>query len=304
MTSRTIRNQLKVQLLETQRMLMLAGNHPLMSVAFANREREIKQRLDALPVGGKEAKVILLFSGEPVQGSQGIDSSFAGRVLEPFQNMVMADYAERHHGVVGSRGKRTGEGKSRLLLTGLPRGSFGFELSRADNDELFEEEHLADTLLHVTRLVESAALSDEDFAVELDRTAPRVIQNLKDFLTVISKGKAGMKLETGDASCVMSPNQAAEAHNRVANTLTTSEEIEEHGIFKGVLLESWRYDFINDDGFSMGGKIDDNLTEEEIIQMNQQFFNKQCVAKLLKTTVLFKNGRVRTSYSLLSLSNR
>ena len=52
--------------------------------------------------------------------------------------MVMADYADRWHGVVGSRGKRTGEANSRLLLTALPRGSFGLELTRAENDELFK----------------------------------------------------------------------------------------------------------------------------------------------------------------------
>ena len=182
MTTRAQREFLKVQLLDTQRLRELAGQHPLMSVALAERERELSGRIAALPLGNKEARTILFFSGEPVQGSMGIDASFAGRVLEPFQSMVMADYADRWHGVVGSRGRRHGEAQSRLLLTGLPRGSFGLELARADSDELFEEGQLADTLAHVTKLVESAGRSDEDFAAQLDETAPRVIQNLREFL--------------------------------------------------------------------------------------------------------------------------
>ena len=93
-----------------------------MSVALAERERELQEKIHALPLGNKEARTVLFFSGEPVQGSLGIDASFAGRVLEPFQNMVMADYADRWHGVVGSRGRRAGEAQSRLMLTGLPRG--------------------------------------------------------------------------------------------------------------------------------------------------------------------------------------
>ena len=104
----------------------------------------------------------------------------------------MTDYADRLHGVIGSRGPRIGEAESRLLLTGLPRGSFGLELTRADSDELFDEGQLADTLAHVTRLVETAARSDEDFAAELDTTAPRVVQKLREFLEVIAKASAGL----------------------------------------------------------------------------------------------------------------
>ena len=301
MTTRAQREFLKVQLLDMQRLRDGAGQHPLMSVALTERERELREKIAALPLGNKEARTVLFFSGEPVQGSIGIDASFAGRVLEPFQNMVMADYADRWHGVVGSRGRRAGEAQSRLLLTGLPRGSFGLELSRADNDELFEEGQLADTLAHVTRLVEAAARSDEDFAAELDETAPRVIQKLREFLEVIAKGKAGLRLESGDFRCAMNPIQASEAFNRVAATITRPEDIKIPGVFKGVLLDSWKYDFVTDESHSVGGKIDENLTEEQVIALNRQFFNEHCQAALLKTTVLFKNGNVRTTYMLKGL---
>ena len=301
MTTRAQREFLKVQLLETQRLMEMVGDHPLMSVSFAEREQELREKIAALPLGNKEARTILFFSGEPVQGSMGIDASFAGRVLEPFQSMVMADYADRWHGVVGSRGRRPGEAQSRLLLTGLPRGSFGLELARADNDELFEEGQLADTLAHVTRLVEAAGRSDEDFAAELDQTAPRVIQNLREFLEVIAKGKAGLRLESGDYRCSMNPIEANEAFNRVAATITRPEDVEISGVFKGVLLESWKFDFVTEENHSVGGKIDENLTEEQVVALNRQFFNERCVASLLKTTVLFKNGRVRTTHTLKGL---
>jgi hypothetical protein len=301
MTTRAEREFLKVQLLDTQRLRELAAQHPLMSVALAERERELQKKIAALPLGNKEARTILFFSGEPVQGSMGIDASFAGRVLEPFQRMVMADYADRWHGVVGSRGRRHGEAQSRLLLTGLPRGSFGLELARADSDELFEEGQLADTLAHVTKLVESARRSDEDFAAELNETAPRVIQNLRAFLEVVAKGKAGLRLESGDFRCSMNPVEANEAFTRVAGTITNDEPIKLPGVFKGVLLEAWRFDFVTEDNHSLGGKIDDNLTEEQVVALNREFFNGRCLASLLKTTVLFKNGRVRTTHLLKGL---
>jgi hypothetical protein len=304
MTTRAQRDFLKVQLLETQRLREMAHDHPLMSVGLAEREEELKEKLDALPLGTKEARTVLFFSGEPVRGSVGIDAGFAGRVLEPFQNMVMADHADRWHGTVGSRGRRPGEAESRLLLTGLPRGSVGLELTRAENDELFEEGQLADTLAHVTRLVTAAARSDEDFAAELDQTAPRVIQNLREFLEVVAKGKAGLRLESGDLRCVMNPVEAHAAFERVAGTITKDEPIELAGIFKGVLLEEWRFNFVTEDGHSVGGKIDENLTEEQVIALGREFFNGPCVASLVRTTVLFKNGRVRTTYLLKGLAPR
>lgn len=284
-------------------MLGLAGDHPVMSVAFAEREKVLEDQIEAIPLGAKEAKTVLYFSGGPVQGSEGIDAGFAGRVLEPFQSMVMADYANRYHGVVGTRGRRAGEADSRLLLTALPRGSFGLELSKADNDEIFEEDQLADTLSHVTRLVESASESDEDFASELNETAPRVIQNLRNFLEVISKSQAGLRLESGDSRCTMDPIRASEAYERVAATISKSEDIQVPGVFKGILLESWKFDFVDESAHKISGKIDDNLTEDQAAELNREFFNQRCRAFLEKTTVIFRNGRERTTYVLKDLKS-
>ncbi len=301
MSARQQREFLKTQLLETEHLVELAGDHPLMSVALNQRQKELQQQLEALPPGQKEARTVLFFHGNPVHGSMGIDSSFASRVLEPFQNMVKADYADRWHGSVGSRGRRTGEAQSRLLLTGLPRGSFGLELTKAPNDELFEEDQLADTLAHLTKLVESSARSDEDFASELDETAPRVIQNLREFLEVVAKGKAGLRLESGDYQCAMTPNEASDAFERVNGTVTKEEEVAMQGVFRGALLDSWRFDFFPEQGSKISGKVDDSLSPEEVEAMMVSYFNKSCQATMVKTTVLFKNGRVRTTWTLKNL---
>lgn len=301
MTTRSQREFLKVQLLETQQLREMAADHPLMSIAFAEREEELKRKLEELPPGQKEARTVLFFSGEPVQGSLGIDASFAGRVLAPFQSMVMTDYADRWHGAVGSRGRRLGEADSRLLLTSLPRGSFGLELARAESDDLFADNQMADTLVHVARLVESSSRSDEDFAVELDQTAPRVIQNLREFLEVVAKGKAGLRLESGDFRFAMSPAEANAAYSRVAGTITKEDPAEVFGLFEGVLLGDWRFNLVTREGEKISGKIDRDLTEQVVIELNRRFFHEQCAASLLKTTVLFKNGNIRTTYVLKGL---
>jgi hypothetical protein len=298
MTFRRERDRINVQLLENEKLEALAAGHPLMATAWKKKKDELQARLATLPLGKHEPRAVILFSGEPVVGSIGIDANFAGRVLIPFQSMVMADYANRWHGKVGKRGPRTGENESRLLLTALPHGSFGLELTKAESTELFEEEQLADSLAHLTRLVGSATKSDADFASELDGTAPRVLQNLRDFLEVISKGSAGFQLESGDARLTVTPSEAQEAYQRVADTLTNDETLFMEGRFGGALLNSWRFDFIDSAGYKISGVLDDNITQEQVEGMDRNFINKPCLAKITKTTVTFKNGATRTTYTL------
>jgi hypothetical protein len=67
------------------------------------------------------------------------------------------------------------------------------------------------------------------------------------------------------------------------------------------LLDSWRFNFATEDNHSLAGKISENLTEEQVVALNKQFFNERCKASLTKTTVLFKNGRERTTHTLEAL---
>ncbi|MFT4638308.1 MAG: hypothetical protein ACI8T1_001627 [Verrucomicrobiales bacterium] len=139
--------------------------------------------------------------------------------------------------------------------------------------------------------MEAAGRSEKDFAVELDETAPRVDQSLKNFLEVISQGHAGLRLESGDFRCTLSPAEATDAYQRVSDTITKDEEITERGVFKGALLESWRFDFMKATGHKITGKLDENLTQDEAVIMSRTYLERECLAALTKTTVHFKNGQ-------------
>ena len=58
MTTRAQREFLKVQLIDTQRLRELAGQHPLMSIALMERERELTEKIAALPLDNKNAEGI------------------------------------------------------------------------------------------------------------------------------------------------------------------------------------------------------------------------------------------------------
>ncbi len=301
MISRRNREYITIQLLETKRMLEMVGDHPVMSVSLKQKAKDLMEQLEEIPVDKKDTKVVLLFSGNPVKGSWGIDASFIGKVTVPFQNMVTAEFGHKLYGKVGKRGLLKNENQSRLFLTALPRGSFGIELSKIDSNDSFEDDQLADSLVHVTKLTESSYKSDEDFAAELEGTTPRTIQSLKDFLKVISDEHAGVTIESGGIRCELTPATVKNAFERVSMTITTEKEITARGILKGILLDSWKFDFMFSDGKTITGNIDEGLTEAQVSKFITKYFNKQCNAFLKEGKVLFKNGREKISHVLVSI---
>lgn len=301
MISRRNREYITVQLLQTQQMLEMLGDDPIMSISLKQKEQRLIEQLEKIPVDQKDRKVVLLFNGNPVKGSLGIDAAFVGKVTVPFQNMVTAEFAHRaDEKKVGARGQLNKQNESRLFLTALPRGSFGIELSKLESNDLFEDNQMADSLSHITKLIESSAKSDEDFAVELEGTTPRTIQSLKDFFKVIADEQAGVSIETGGIRCELNPVAVKMGHERVSGTITSETPKTIEGVLKGILLESWKFDFIDDEGKAITGKIDENLTEEQASAFIN-FFNKPCKAILKEGKVLFKNGSERISYSLTNI---
>lgn len=99
----------------------------------------------------------------------------------------------------------------------------------------------------------------------------------------------------------INPEVAVEAFERVSGTFAGEDEFEATGVFRGVLLGSWRYDFSDNDGHKLSGRLDDDLSPETVVEWNHEFFDKESSAHLLKTTVKFKTGRGRTTYRLRDL---
>ena len=120
---------------------------------------------------------------------------------------------------------------------------------------------------------------------------------------MFSEQLAAISLETGDSLSDMSPAQATAAYSRVAETTTSDETLTISGVLKGVLLESWKFNFAPDGDDVIEGRIDESLTQDQVIAFNLDFFNQQCRATLVKTSVVFRNGRVRTTYRLMGLES-
>lgn len=298
MTPRRKREQLRLQILEAQRMLDLVRDHPVMSISFEERIAELQHQLDNEPADKKEPTVTILFSGGPVVGSAGIDALFLGKALLPFQKMVHSDLVQRGYGKVGARGQIKNAEEARLYLTALPRGSFGVELSKLDDANLFDADQVADSLVHISKLIQASGASDEEFAANLDEISQRTLNGLRQFLKIVADDHAGFVIESGNVKSVLSDKEVQNAYKRVSETKTDSSIITIKGVLKGILLESWKFDFLSEEGDSITGSISQELSEADVTEFMRQFFNHPCEATFQKVSVYLKNGRIKESFIL------
>jgi hypothetical protein len=295
----------RTQLLEMDRLADSAKDDPLLSFAIESRRKSLEEEMAQASPEPAKPRTVLFFAGPPVMGSRGIDAKFATDVLGPFLEMVKTQYSAQKHGRVGARGPRRGENEARLLLTGLPRGSFGLELSQPQAEDFIAAEQLSDTLVRLTEVIAAAADTDERFSVSLDHVSPRVLPRLKDFLAVVASNNAYLGVESGELKVELPVNRLEAALERVGSAKTTDRVVTLDGTFRGATLDSWRFDFRADGEPHevISGRIADEVDDDAVTAMIQ-LTTKSCQAKLREITVTTSDGASRKRYELLALEER
>jgi hypothetical protein len=300
----------QVQTAELQRLLDTSADDPILGPQLRDRLDEVKKRLQAtrqepgtlLP---KETRILpraaIFLRGGGVHDSEAIRPSLAGEALIQYEKMFteQAIHDERLAARTTGRQRRPrGAPIPGLWFTGTPRGSFGLEFSpQIGEDESLLEVHaqslenIADAL---TRVAASGSLSLDEIVSNIPS---RVLQHLKQFLTVLAQNGAELRLAFPDRpSRFLSESEVKIAAERLDREVT-QETLAIKGKFRGLTLESGSFDLITDDGL-IKGTVADDLTEEDLERIHN-LTNQQCVADLERTTVRKVGGTETTSYVLL-----
>jgi len=292
------KEQLQAQIIDTERLLSLAKDHPLMSYSMKKKLDNLKKRLEEFPVDIKEPKVRLLFSGGAVKGSQGIKTKFISQTLRPFQELIKTQTALLRYGKVGKRGVSKSSKFSELYLTALPTGSFGVELSQIDANDFFAEEDVSTAINQVMDLIDAATKSDEAFENILEKTPARNLTNLRSFLKQIDEEHSILKLESGTHKINIPEDKIHKGFERVNGAVKEDEEIFIDGTLRGILLESARFEFIDKDGFKYTGFVNPKVDEKEILL----YMNQTCKVHIRKSKTRFNSGTQKVTYELLEIS--
>jgi hypothetical protein len=291
---------LRTQLIEMDRLAESSADDPLMSHAILRRRESLEKEMAEAQADSPKPRAVLFFAGPPVYGGLGIDAQFAAAALSPFLEMVKTQYSAQKHGGVGARGPRKGESEARLLLTGLPRGSFGLELSQLHPEDFVAAEQLSQALVRLTDVIASAGDNDERFALSLDYVSPRVLPRLQEFLGVIASAHAYLGLESGELKIELPASRVQAALERVGSAKTEEIIDDVPGIFRGATLDSWRFDFRLTDGTFISGRIADEV-DEGTVQLMIARTMLESVAKLRVIAITTSDGTVRRRFELISL---
>lgn len=294
---------LKVQIIETERLFQMVKNHPLMSITYEQRLKQLKEELDNLPEEVLEPKIHLLFSGDAVKGGEGVKATFIGKVMPPFEEMVKIQVATVRFGLLPKKGKRKRATKTELFLTALPTGSFGVELKQLQFDTLFDAQEVATGMKQVINIVAQTAKDDNSFEATIENTPKKNLHNLKKFLEEINEEKSILKMECGELGIELSTKDVADAYLRVSEVVNNEEDEFINGIFRGLLLDSAKFEFQDEQGRKHLGNIGQNLSEDELIGYDKMFLNQQCKIHVKKNRIKFKTGNEKVVYELLEITN-
>jgi hypothetical protein len=292
---------IKAQIVDTQRLLEMVLDHPLMSEGLAERLNQLKQELEKLPKESFEPRIQLLFSGNAVVGSQGIKSTFISKTLTPFQEMVKTQVALVRFGKVGKRGQAKKGANTELYLTALPIGSFGVELSQLEYNDLFDSMDVSKAMKDVMSLVVNSATDDETFEASIEQTPKRNLTNLKKFLQEISDENSVLKMESGEIGIELPKEKIVEAFQRVSATKDEETELIINGTFRGLLLDSGKFEIQDEEGKRISGFISQDIEEEQLVDYDKTFLNSNCIIHLKVHKTKFKTGNEKTDYELLEI---
>ena len=289
---------LKTQILETEKLLNLVGNHPIMSKNLNEKLEDLKIQINSIPAEYIEPKLEMLFSGNAVKGSLGIKSKFVSETIKSLQELIKTQTELVRFGIERKNGSVKSKGNSELYLTALPTGSFGFELKQIDNNDLFDGNDVAQAIQQIMHLIEATSKSDEMFEDAIENAPKKNLSNLKKFLKTISDENSILKMESGSFSIEIPEKDIVQAYERVDKTFNEENELFVSGILKGFLLESGRFEITTLEGRIISGIINHEITQEQLIDYTKEFFNKECRIHLITNKITFKTGKEKINYEL------
>ena len=293
---------IKTQIIDTEGLLSLVSDHPLMSLSLNEKLGALKAELESLPKECNEAKIKLFFSGNAVKGSLGIKTTFLSNTVKPFQELIKIQTAFIRYGCVTKRVKKNKAANTDLFLTALPTGSFGLELSQLETNDLLDSVDISTAFKQTMELIELTAKSDDEFEKIIEKTPKKIITNLHQFLKPISEANSIIKMESGELGLEISKTSVIEAFDRIDSTIKNEEEVFIIGVFKGFLLDSGRFEIIEVDGKRISGTISEELNEETLVELDKKFFNEICLIQLSKQKIIFRTGREKITYELANIS--
>jgi len=248
------------------------------------------------------ASAALFFGGRPVVGTRGIESEFAGTAVSKFQDIVSKVMAHEA-GTLGQRGVVPNKSASKLHITNIVRGSFGFLLEEVSLQRPASGTALKAAVDETTRLLDSFGKEDEEaFRTTVEAIDERVLTTAREFFDLMRDQGATLRLVSGDTDRSFGTDAVARAAERATSTIVEDSEETIRGQLAAFLPAAHEFEFkaVGERG-TINGKVNRVLTTEQLEQFNRNLIGVGSEARIHTRRVLRSGALVRESFTLLSL---
>ncbi len=174
-------------------------NRVVERIGLEHRLAKAKQRLEGVPVPKPPRPVRLSFLGRPVVDGEGIDANFGGKAATTFADSVAITVAGST-GQLEDTGAIPRRGLSQQLISGVTRGSFGFEIelptftgAEGQSEEASNATEKAVEMIQ--NLLTVALIGEDDELAELTgEMHPRAVRKVAEFVGLMKNNRAGVEI--------------------------------------------------------------------------------------------------------------
>lgn len=279
-------------------------------LSLAERLENLRTELQALGDESEDREIAeteglaLLFDGDPVVSGSAIEADFGTKAIAHIQEVAAQLNARREGRELAMAGPIPLRKESRLYITGVKAGSFGFVLDEAPGQTGDGATSIRPILQDIARLIVSASESEE----ALDETVPsldqRTLNSLRDFFTHVGNGNASLHLISGQLDRNIGNEDLKKAAQRVSEVHITDERVLElKGRLLGILPEARQFEFIRSDNEqTIRGRVSRRLSYGELLTIAERIAYKSSVATFLQTRVLRGAHPARLKYELQEIT--
>ena len=274
---------------------------------FQKRLRKLDDELRVLGrFEERTASAALFFGGPKVAGSRGIEADFAGDALERFQDLVSKTFARRELGNLGARGPVAARPDSKLMVTAVTRGSFGFVLEEVGDQAEAMRTQLSEVVEDVVDFVAQVADPAEDVFLEaVADIDARLLTSARAFFSSLSNAQATLKIVEGEREVSLGRDDVQRGKERTEGLVITERDAVQLNGRLFVLPAHRRFEFVLDDtGENISGKVAAEPSREIGDQVLGGLFNpigRRWVAEFDVREVTRPQRPVRRFYTLVRL---
>lgn len=73
------------------------------------------------------------------------------------------------------------------------------------------------------------------------------------------------------------------------------------GIFKGVLIDSGKFEFVDENGKTHQGNSDEDLSDEQLVAFNQEFSNRECTLIVNEQSIFLSSAEPKRVLELQNI---